>query len=87
MIIDFESRPFNDVEQMNEVMIENWNSVVNPDDKVFHLGDFSFLNKEATRAIVARLHGYKILILGNHDRGRSEAGGLRQVLMRLVNIL
>lgn len=43
LIIDFESRPFNDVEQMNEVMIESWNSVVNPDDKVFHLGDFSFL--------------------------------------------
>ncbi|WP_313641618.1 phosphoesterase [Paenibacillus sp.] len=71
LIIDFESRPFIDVEQMNEAMIENWNSVVSPDDKVFHLGDFSFLNKEATRAIVERLHGYKILILGNHDRCRS----------------
>lgn len=71
MIIDFESRPFIDVEQMNEAMIESWNSVVDPDDKVFHLGDFSFLNKEATRAIVQRLHGYKTLILGNHDRGRS----------------
>lgn len=73
LIIDFESRPFTDVEQMNEVMIENWNSVVKPEDKVFHLGDFSFLNKEATRAIVKRLHGYKILILGNHDRGRSRS--------------
>lgn len=71
LIIDFESRPFIDVEQMNEAMIESWNSVVGPDDKVFHLGDFSFLNKEATRAIVRRLHGYKTLILGNHDRGRS----------------
>lgn len=70
LIIDFESRPFIDVGQMNEAMIESWNSVVNPDDKVFHLGDFSFLNKEATHAIVERLHGYKILILGNHDRSR-----------------
>lgn len=70
-IIDFESRPFIDVEQMNKVMIENWNAVVSPADKVFHLGDFSFLNKELTRAIVEELNGYKILILGNHDRGRS----------------
>lgn len=72
-IIDFESRPFSDVEQMNEIMIESWNSVVGKDDKVFHLGDFSFLNKEATRNIVARLQGYKILILGNHDRGRTRS--------------
>lgn len=71
LIIDFESRPFKGVEQMNESMIESWNSVVSRDDTIFHLGDFSFLNKEATRAIVAKLNGYKILILGNHDRGRS----------------
>lgn len=72
-IIEFESRPFKDVDQMNESMIESWNSVVGSDDKVFHLGDFSFLNKDATHHIVKRLNGYKILILGNHDRGRSRA--------------
>jgi len=72
-IIDFESRPFMEVGQMNEVMIERWNEEVGKDDKVFHLGDFSFLNKEATAAILARLHGYKILIMGNHDRGRSRS--------------
>lgn len=70
-IINYESRPFIDVEQMNEVMIERWNEVVQPADTLFHLGDFSFLNKAATAEIVKRLHGYKILILGNHDRGRS----------------
>ncbi|KGE17608.1 phosphoesterase [Paenibacillus wynnii] len=69
-IIDFESRPFTDVEQMNEFMIDSWNSVVGKEDQVFHLGDFSFLNKEATKAILVRLNGYKILIMGNHDRGR-----------------
>lgn len=72
-IIDFESRPFKDADEMNEIMIEKWNAVVGKQDKVFHLGDFSFLNKEKTKAIVSRLNGYKILILGNHDRGRSRA--------------
>ncbi|ASA22279.1 metallophosphoesterase [Paenibacillus donghaensis] len=70
-IIDFESRPFGSVEQMNEMMIESWNAVVRAEDTLFHLGDFSFLGKEATRNILSRLNGYKILILGNHDRGRS----------------
>ncbi|MEK8128069.1 phosphoesterase [Paenibacillus filicis] len=72
-IIDFESRPFTSVEDMTETMIEKWNAVVKPEDKVFHLGDFSFLNLEKTKAIVARLQGYKTLVLGNHDRGRSRS--------------
>lgn len=72
-IIDFESRPFSGVEEMNAAMIESWNSVVGREDKVFHLGDFSFLNRDKTKAIVERLHGYKVLILGNHDRGRSRS--------------
>lgn len=72
-IIDFESRPFAGVDEMNGIMIEKWNAVVGKQDKVFHLGDFSFLNRDKTRAIVSRLNGYKHLILGNHDRGRSRA--------------
>jgi len=70
-IIDFESRPFQGVEDMDPYMIERWNSVVGEDDKVFHLGDFSFWNRERTKQIVSQLNGYKHLILGNHDRGRS----------------
>ncbi|BBI31904.1 metallophosphoesterase [Cohnella abietis] len=72
-IIDFESRPFKEVDEMTTEMIAKWNSVVGENDKVFHLGDFSFLNKEKTKAIVDKLNGYKILILGNHDRGRSRS--------------
>ncbi|UJF35195.1 metallophosphoesterase family protein [Paenibacillus hexagrammi] len=84
-IIDFESRPFADIHEMNHVMIDTWNAVVGSEDKVFHLGDFSFLNREKTKDIVQRLHGYKILILGNHDRGRSGAGGLMSASTRSVN--
>ncbi|SFJ42222.1 Calcineurin-like phosphoesterase superfamily protein [Paenibacillus sp. UNC496MF] len=69
-IIDFESRPFANAEEMDETMIAKWNAVVGEGDKVFHLGDFSFLNRARTQAIVERLNGYKHLILGNHDRGR-----------------
>jgi len=72
-IIDFESRPFSDVDEMTTKMIEKWNSVVSKDDKVFHLGDFSFLNRDKTKAIIQELNGYKFLIMGNHDRGRSKS--------------
>ncbi|MFK7697170.1 phosphoesterase [Paenibacillus sp. HJGM_3] len=72
-IIAFEGRPFADVEEMTEVMVARWNSVVSEQDRVFHLGDFSFLGQEKTSAIVSRLNGYKTLIMGNHDRGRSRA--------------
>lgn len=72
-IIDFESRPFANVDEMTAVMVAKWNSVVGKQDKVFHLGDFSFLNQEKTAVIVSQLHGYKVLILGNHDRGRARS--------------
>lgn len=59
-------RPFNSVEEMDELMIENWNKVVKPQDKVYHLGDvcFKFAHLQAT---MPRLNGTKVLIKGNHD--------------------
>jgi calcineurin-like phosphoesterase family protein len=72
-IIDYEARPFANVGEMTEAMIEKWNAVVGKKDQVFHLGDFSFLNMDKTKAVVSRLNGEKTLILGNHDRGRSKS--------------
>lgn len=62
-------RPFTSTEEMDEVMISNWNSVVRPQDKVYHLGDIAMCNSTMLRAIFSRLNGEKILIKGNHDRG------------------
>ncbi len=71
-IIKYESRPFKDVEEMNQVLINNWNSIVKSnDDKVFILGDLSLGNKDQIKLIIDQLNGYKILIFGNHDRGHS----------------
>jgi calcineurin-like phosphoesterase family protein len=49
---------------MNETIINNWNEVVNPDDKVFHLGDFCFGDPTP---FLEKLNGEIILIKGNHD--------------------
>lgn len=60
-----EARPFSSVEEMNEVLIERWNSVVRNKDTVYHLGDFCFGRQNL--AIAERLNGKKHLVLGNHD--------------------
>lgn len=60
-------RDFSSVEEMNEVLIENWNRVVGTDDKVYHLGDVAFKNAHSIDSIFPRLNGRKVLIKGNHD--------------------
>ena len=66
-IIKYCNRPFKSVEDMNEIIIRNWNRVVGPDDYVFHLGDFCFAGSDKWKEIVSRLNGHIILIKGNHD--------------------
>ena len=71
------TRNFADVEEMNETMIANWNSVVKPGDKVYHLGDVLFGNRkqEWMAKNFPRLNGQKRLIVGNHDNIKFHAAG------------
>jgi calcineurin-like phosphoesterase family protein len=67
-VIKFDGRPFDCVEDMNETLIENWNSVVKDNDIVFYLGDLSFnKNIGESKQLVNRLKGKIHFILGNHD--------------------
>jgi calcineurin-like phosphoesterase family protein len=68
-IIKYCNRPFSSVEEMNETLIDNWNSVVKSTDMVYHLGDFGFGKPEYLLDIFKRLNGSrKVLIKGNHDK-------------------
>lgn len=58
-------RPWNTPEEMDEALVANWNAVVKPTDKVYHLGDV-VINKKALKTL-ERLNGDKLLIKGNHD--------------------
>lgn len=60
-------RPFASLEEMNEALIDNWNSVVPEDGVVFHLGDFGCGGKAGWEKTAGALHGRIYLILGNHD--------------------
>jgi calcineurin-like phosphoesterase family protein len=58
-------RAFKDVQEMDETIIANWNSVVRPQDKIYHLGDIC-MNKRSL-SLLSRLNGHKRLVRGNHD--------------------
>ena len=66
-IIRFCKRPFNNIEDMQEQLILNWNSVVPKDGIVFFLGDFGFGSSMEWIKIIKQLNGYIYFILGNHD--------------------
>lgn len=71
-ILSYEQRPFKDTDEMDEVLIHNWNSVVKPHDLIFHLGDVFFCGSERQQEICTQLNGRKILIRGNHDKQYSD---------------
>lgn len=64
-ILTFCSRPFKDVNEMNEAMIQNWNNVVDYSDTVYVLGDFSLGNPHS---IIERLNGNIVFLKGDHDK-------------------
>ncbi len=66
-IIAFDNRPFENIQEMETVLVQNWNSVVKNEDTVFHLGDFCWDKEDEWKRILRLLNGNKVLILGNHD--------------------
>ena len=65
-ILRLTQRPFSDINEMNETIIANFNSVVSPDDMLYILGDVNF--KGNADKLIPRLNGRKVLVLGNHDK-------------------
>lgn len=70
--VRFRGKDFQTAEEMNERMVENWNSVVRDQDIVWHLGDVYMTHGEQANEVLSRLRGRKRLCLGNHDNGRDQ---------------
>jgi calcineurin-like phosphoesterase family protein len=67
-IIKYCNRPFKNVEEMNKVLIDNWNKVVKSGDDIIIAGDFIHSgNLELIHSLMDRLNGDKWLCYGNHD--------------------
>ena len=61
-------RPFLSLDEMNQEMIDRWNSVVTNSDMLYYIGDFAYKCKPPrVEEILGKLNGRKYLITGNHD--------------------
>ena len=66
-IIDLCGRPFSSVNEMNRVLLENWNSRIEETDDFYIIGDLFCREEKEPEHILKMLKGKKHLILGNHD--------------------
>jgi len=64
-IIKYQNRPFDNVDEMDNIMFDNWNSVINYNDIVYFLGDLCMGNPSHW---LENLNGTKVMIRGNHDK-------------------
>lgn len=62
-----DGRPFKDIKEHDQALIDRWNSRVNADDVVFHLGDFVYKSNQNADFYLKQMNGRKFLIIGNHD--------------------
>lgn len=60
-------RPFENVSEMDDALIDNWNMRVHRDDIIYIVGDLIFRAKNP-EYYLERLKGKKHLITGNHDK-------------------
>lgn len=67
-IIELCGRPFKNVHHMNTELVDGWNSVVEPKDTVYVLGDLALGKLNESLQWAAMLTGNKFLVPGNHDR-------------------
>lgn len=64
----WQARGFNSVQEMNEALVKNFNSVVAPEDTVYILGDNMMgTDMKSGLAYLRRLNGIKCMAIGNHD--------------------
>lgn len=60
-------RGFKSIQEHDEAVIQNWNSVIESDDTVYHLGDVMLGDNEHGMECLKRLNGNIIIVPGNHD--------------------
>lgn len=69
-IMAYAQRPWTCADKMDADLVKLHNSVVQPFDRVYVLGDVTLRapdKKDWLRKILSKMHGTKILIFGNHD--------------------
>jgi calcineurin-like phosphoesterase family protein len=63
-----DTRPFDSIEDMEDKLIEEINSLPNC-EYLYHLGDFFFGNKNQLSQVTNRIKQKIVFLAGNHDKG------------------
>jgi calcineurin-like phosphoesterase family protein len=71
-ILKYGQRPFANLNEMHDALLEKHNAMVKPNDHVSFLGDVTILRggrtqREMFSRLVKKFQGHKRLYLGNHD--------------------
>lgn len=67
--LEFDKRPFANLNHMHKVLIDNYNMLVPKDGICYFLGDMGLCKGDVLSEVIDQLNGTKVLILGNHDKG------------------
>lgn len=74
--INFDKRPFKDIDDMHSGLIRRFNAVVGEKGVTYFLGDIGVCNQQVAKEVLNQLNGTKILISGNHDKGMNSSYSL-----------
>lgn len=85
-IINYSGRPFTSIEEMDEVMIQRWNSKIKKNDLVYHLGDFCFGSYTNAHKYLSNLKGRISFIKGNHDSSWIKKLDEKQILSDIFEL-
>lgn len=86
-VLRFDNRPFTDVDEMDRVLIENWNSVVRDEDDVYIIGDLIYRTDKEPTWYLEQLKGKKHLIVGNHDEKLIKDKSFRSYFVEIRDML
>lgn len=67
-ILRYDNRKFNTIGEHDLYIVNRFNQLVNMEDEVYYLGDFSLTSKERTEWYISQLKGQLHFIKGNHDK-------------------
>ena len=86
-ILEKFNRPFSSVEEMHEVIINNWKNKVKDDDTVYILGDVGMYHAREIGNILNNLPGRKILVTGNHDFKNIHSSSYKKTFAKITSYL
>jgi len=78
-ILKHSNRPFSSIEEMNQSLIDNWNSRVSAKDLVYVIGDFAWKRADY---FLSQLNGNIVFILGNHDKALLQGKQSRKQIVK-----